>query len=107
MVVAANGQPSAAKRDRAPFGSSSGWPGKDTIAVVFDLGYCTTNRGGFGRPFCLLANTDYVPTPNEMRLRLELTRYQPIAAATIAPLSVANAWDRRELPLNGNCRPAI
>jgi hypothetical protein len=81
--------------------------GKDTIAVVFDLGYVLANRGDFGRPFCLLANTDYVPTPNEMRLRLELTRYQPIAAATIAPLSVANACDRRELPFDGTCRAAI
>jgi hypothetical protein len=65
--------------------------GKDTIAVVFDLGYVLANRGGFGRPFCLLANTDYVPTPNEMRLRFELTRYQPIAAATIAPHSYGAA----------------
>jgi hypothetical protein len=59
------------------------------------------------RPFCLLANTDYVPTPNEMRLRLELTRYQPNAPASIAPLSVANACDSGEPLLDRACRSAI
>jgi len=40
------------------------------------------------------------------RLRLELTRRQPNAAANIAPLSVANACDRGEL-FNGICCSAI
>jgi hypothetical protein len=41
MVVAANGKPGAAKQDRAPFGSSSGWPGlsvgQNPKAIGFDL----------------------------------------------------------------------
>ena len=55
--------------------------------------------------FLFVANTDYVPTPNEMCLRLELTRCQPNAAASIAPLSVASACDRGEFLLDGTfCR---
>jgi hypothetical protein len=49
----------------------------------------------------LLANAGYVLTPEEMRLRLEPTRYQPNATASIAPLSVANDCDRGEFLLDG------
>ena len=44
-------------------------------------------------------NKRYVPVLNEMRLRLDLTRNQPNAAATMAPLNVAKAGDRGEPPV--------
>jgi hypothetical protein len=44
-------------------------------------------------------NKRYAPVLTEMRLRLELTRNQPHAAATIAPLAVAMACERREPPV--------
>jgi hypothetical protein len=42
----------------------------------------------------------YVTALNEMRLRLDLTRNQPNAAATMAPLNVAKACDRGEPPVD-------
>jgi hypothetical protein len=51
-------------------------------------------------------NKLYVPVFTEMRLRLELTRNQPNAAATIAPLNVAKACDRADSPAS-TCGPSI
>jgi hypothetical protein len=58
------------------------------FAEAFSAGFLRdlrkVERDEDGRP-----KARYVPALNEMRLRLDLTRNQPNAAATMAPLNVA------------------